>query len=75
MKKLFSVFQKRSRALDEEMQFHLEKQIEANRASGMTAEEARRQALIAFGGVQQTREKVSEARWMHFPEILLQDAR
>lgn len=75
MRKPFALFRRGSRALDEEMQFHLEKQIEANRASGMTAEEARRQALIAFGGVQQTREKVTEARWMHFPEILLQDAR
>jgi predicted permease len=75
MKNPFALFRKSSRALDEEMQFHLEKQVEANRAAGMPAEEARRQALIAFGGVQQTREKVSEARWMHIPEILLQDAR
>jgi predicted permease len=75
MRSLFALFRKRGRALDEEMQFHLEKQIEANRAAGMSSDEARRQALIAFGGVQQTREKVSEARWTHFPEILLQDAR
>lgn len=74
MKNPFALFRKR-RALDEEMQFHLEKQVEANLAVGMAPDEARRQALIAFGGVQQTREKVSEARWMHFPEILLQDAR
>lgn len=75
MKNPFTLFRKSSRALDEEMQFHLEKQVEANRAAGMSADEARRQALIAFGGVQQTREKVSEARWMHIPEIFLQDAR
>lgn len=75
MKNPFPLFRKSSRALDEEMQFHLEKQVEANRAAGMPDEEARRQALIAFGGVQQTREKVSEARWTHIPEIFLQDAR
>ncbi len=75
MKNLFALFRKRNRALDEEVQFHLEKQMESNLSAGMGQEEARRQALIAFGGVQQTREKVSEARWMHIPEILLQDAR
>ncbi len=38
-------------------------------------DEARRQALIAFGGLQQAREKVSEVRWTHFTEVVLQDAR
>lgn len=66
---------KSDRHFDEEMKFHLEKQIEANISAGMNADEARRQALIAFGGVQQTRERVGEARWSHFAEVLLQDAR
>jgi len=66
---------KSDRQLDEEMKFHLEKQVEANVAAGMSADEARRQALIAFGGVQQTRERVGETRWSHFAEVLLQDAR
>src|SRR5258708_24553668 len=61
--------------IEDEMRFHLEKEIEANIARGMSADEARRWALIAFGGVQQTRESVRQVRWMHFPEILLQDLR
>jgi putative ABC transport system permease protein len=53
-------------ALDEELQFHLEQSIEANIAAGMTQEEARRQARIAFGGVERTREQTHEQhpRWL-----------
>ena len=61
--------------LRDELAFHLEHEVQKNIASGMPPEEARRQALIAFGGVQQTRERVSEVRWMHFAEVLFQDAR
>lgn len=61
--------------LDEEMRFHLENQVEANIAAGMSPEEARRESLIAFGGVQQTREQVSRAHWTHWFEVMIQDAR
>ncbi len=40
---------KPSAELDEELQFHLEQTTQANIAAGMTPEEARRQAVIAFG--------------------------
>src|SRR5260221_11929104 len=60
---------------EDEMHFHLEKEIEANIARGMSAEEARRRALITFGGVQQTRENVRQVRWTHIAEIVLQDVR
>jgi len=63
------------RALDEEMQFHLQKQVEANLAGGMSPDEARRQALIAFGGVQQTKEAVREVSWMRLPDMLAKDLR
>ena len=53
----------------------MEKEIELNIARGMSPEEARRQALIAFGGVQQTRENVRRVRWTHFVEVLAQDLR
>jgi hypothetical protein len=36
--------------LDEELQFHLAQSIDAKVAAGMDAEEARRQALVEFGG-------------------------
>jgi predicted permease len=61
--------------LSDELRFHLEKEIELNIARGMAPEDARRRALIAFGGVQQTRESVRETRWSHWIEILLQDLR
>jgi predicted permease len=61
--------------LNDELSFHLEKEVEQNIARGMSPEEARRQALIAFGGVQQTRENVRQVRWTHFAEVLTQDLR
>ena len=43
--------------VDEELQFHIDRQVEANLAAGMSAEEARRQAAIAFGGHERAREQ------------------
>ena len=42
--------------LDDEIRFHVEQQTEKNRRTGMAPDEARRQALIRFGGVEQVRE-------------------
>jgi putative ABC transport system permease protein len=42
--------------LDDEIRFHVEQQTEKNRRAGMTPDEARRQALVRFGGVEQMRE-------------------
>src|SRR5688572_30812477 len=42
--------------LDDEIRFHVEQQTEKNRRAGMAPDEARRQALIRFGGVEQVRE-------------------
>jgi hypothetical protein len=42
--------------LDDELRFHVERQIDKNRRAGMAPDEARRQALIRFGGVEQARE-------------------
>jgi putative ABC transport system permease protein len=61
--------------VDEELRFHLERQIEANVSAGMTLPEARRQAVISFGGVERTREQCREERTGHFVETLWQDAR
>src|SRR5262249_50795172 len=67
LKSITALFSKRKLEtdLDDEVRFHLEKQIELNRAAGMSAEEARRQALIEFGGIEQTREAVRATRWAH----------
>ena len=42
---------------------------------GMSAEEARRQALIRFGGVLQAKEQQREARGLPWLDVLLQDLR
>ncbi len=44
----------------DEIRFHVEQQIEKNRRAGMTPDEARRQALIRFGGVEQVRERTRD---------------
>jgi predicted permease len=58
-----------------EMEGHLAMHIDDNLRTGMTAEEARRQALIKLGGVEQTREKYRERSGLPFLETLLQDFR
>jgi putative ABC transport system permease protein len=61
--------------VDDELQFHIERQIEANLAAGMSADEARRQARIAFGGVERAREQCREQRPSWSLELLLRDVR
>ena len=46
--------------LDDEMRFHVEQQTEKNRRAGMAPDEARRRALIRFGGVEQVREQTRD---------------
>ena len=43
--------------LDEELRFHVEEATARNVARGKTSGEARRQALIALGGVEKTKEE------------------
>ncbi|MEG9438632.1 ABC transporter permease [Edaphobacter sp. HDX4] len=61
--------------LDEELAFHLDRQIEANVVAGMGQTEARRQAMIAFGGVERTRGECREQRPGFWIERLAQDVR
>ncbi len=76
LRRLRFLIQRRThREVDEELEFHLERQVEANVAAGMTAEEARRQAAIAFGGVERAREQCREERPGYRVEMLLQDVR
>jgi putative ABC transport system permease protein len=46
--------------LDEEIRFHIEQQTEKLRRAGMSPEEARRQALIKFGGLAGVKESTSD---------------
>jgi predicted permease len=65
--------QQRDVELDAELAAHLELAVEENLRQGMSAEEARRQALILFGGVQQAKEQQRAARGIIRLDILLQD--
>jgi len=47
-------------ALDREIAFHVDELTRANIARGMTPAEARRQALLEFGGREQVKQKVRE---------------
>ena len=59
--------------LDEEMRFHLERDIEQNIKSGMTPEDARYAALKSFGGVDQSKEECRSARGVGLIENTLRD--
>jgi putative ABC transport system permease protein len=48
--------------VDEEIQFHMERQIEVNLAAGLSPAEARRHAAIGFGGRERAREQCREQR-------------
>jgi len=65
--KFATLFHKRRLEADmtEEMQAHLEMQEAANRAAGMSADEARYAARRQFGGVDQIKERARDQRgWM-----------
>ncbi|HWH57699.1 MAG TPA: ABC transporter permease [Terriglobales bacterium] len=61
--------------LEMEMASHLESAIEDNLKRGMSPEEARRQALIRFGGVEQAMQQHREERGFQSLDILWQDLR
>ena len=61
--------------LSAELASHLDLAIEENLRLGMSADEARRQALIRFGGVGRAREEHREARGLPGLDVLLQDLR
>jgi predicted permease len=48
--------------LADELRFHIEHATDVHVAAGMATEEARRQAMIEFGGVERTREQCHEQR-------------
>jgi hypothetical protein len=65
----------RERELAAEMEAHLQMQTEDNLAGGLSAEEARRQALMKFGGLESARESYRDQRGMPQFETLAQDTR
>lgn len=71
----FFVTGKKRADVDEELAFHVEREIAANVAAGMPAAEARRRAMIAFGSRERAREECREERPSFFFESLGRDLR
>lgn len=63
------------KALNEEIQFHLEMETAENIRGGMTPEEARHAALRKFGGVEQAKEAYRRQSAFGWLEDLIQDGR
>jgi len=61
--------------LDEELRYHLNKDIERNIARGLSPEEARKAALRGFGGVEQVKEQSRDTRGVAWIEDLWRDLR
>jgi len=66
---------RREQEFASEIEGHLEMHIEDNVRAGMTAEEARRDALLKLGGLEQTRQAYRERGTAPFFETLWQDLR
>jgi predicted permease len=73
--RLRGLFLKRNldQELADEIQSHLEMQIEDNQRQGMSAEEARYAALRKFGGMEQVKEIYRERRSLLLVETFLRD--
>src|SRR6185295_7112940 len=61
--------------LDEELRYHLERQIDEDIARGMSLKDARHAALRAIGGYEQRREECRDMRGFNLMDNLLQDSR
>src|ERR1700674_1841754 len=75
--RLRSILHKNRAELDlsEELQFHLQNQIDEYVAQGMNPKEARHAALRSLGGIEQAKEECRDARKVNLMENFLQDVR
>ena len=71
----FLILRKKRSELDDEIRFHLEQAIAAKEGAGLSPSEARRQALIEFGGMDRTREQCDEQRPGWWMDIFARDVR
>ena len=69
----FLVSPKPNREIDDEVQFHVERQAQEYVAAGMTPQEARRRAVVEFGGIESVRAQTHEQRPSFVLGTLLQD--
>jgi putative ABC transport system permease protein len=61
--------------LDNELRAHLERQVEKYVQSGLSVEEAKRQARLEFGGLDQVKEECRDARGVNLIQTTIQDLR
>src|SRR6185369_4235240 len=74
LKMLFRVRQAEDE-LDEEIRYHLDRQIQEFIQHGLTPEEARSAALQEFGGVDRRKEECRDARRLDLVENIFRDCR
>src|SRR6185503_8587534 len=63
------------RRMDEEFAFHVELETDRLRAQGYSAAEARRRALMTFGGLDRYREEMRDTRGMRWLHDIVADLR
>ena len=73
MRLRFLIFPKPNQEIDDELQFHIERQTQEYIVAGMMPQEARRKSVIAFGGIESVLEQCHEQRPGFFLGPLLQD--
>jgi predicted permease len=75
--RLHNLFRKvaAEREIDMELRFHLEREVGQRISQGISPAEARRSALLEFGGIEQFKEECREARGVNRVESLLSDLR
>ena len=75
--RLRSLFCRRvvERELDEELRYHIERQVDANLAHGMDLDEARYAALRAMGGLELRKEQCRDTRRVNLADTVAQDLR
>ncbi|MCA9052242.1 MAG: ABC transporter permease [Planctomycetaceae bacterium] len=61
--------------MDEELQFHVDMQTEQYVKAGLSSADARRRALLEFGGFEQTREECRDAMGVRLVNDLVNDLR
>ena len=66
---------RRDRDFGDELESHLQLHIDDNLRAGMTAAEARRQAILALGGIEQTKEPYRDRRGLPALTHLIRDTR
>jgi macrolide transport system ATP-binding/permease protein len=67
--------ERRQREMAEEIESHVQMQTEDNLRSGMTPEQARREAILKLGGVESAKQAYRERSTIPYVETFLQDLR